>query len=70
MATGSTRASAKPATPAGKALSARHLRENVAFNNAHAADHTKQAASDKKQLKALVKTNKKDAKAKVKSAKK
>lgn len=66
-AQGYNRNKAKPATPAGKALSARHLKENIAYNRAHAADHLKQAASDSKEL---AKVRKKDAKASVKRAKK
>lgn len=67
MATGANRSTAKPATPAGRALSARHLKENIAFNKAHAADHTKQAASDSKNL---AKLQKKVSKNNLKRAKK
>lgn len=67
MAQGANRNKAKPATPAGKALSARHLKENVAYNQRHAADHLKQAAADKK---ALAKVSKKESKNAVKMAKK
>lgn len=69
-AQGSRRSPAKPATPAGKALSARHLRENVAYNKQHSDDHLKQAAADKKALAALTKQTKKTSKNDLKRAKK
>lgn len=61
-AQGYNRSTAKPATPAGRALSARHLRENIAYNRSHAADHEKQAKADAKALKKMGKARAKQAK--------
>ena len=39
-----------PVTAANKAISARHLRESVKFDEAHAREHQKAAAQAKKKL--------------------
>jgi len=44
------RSPVKPVTPANKAMSRKHLRESVAFNESHAAEHKKAAAQDRKKL--------------------
>ena len=42
---------AKPVTARDKAMSKRHLRESIRYNEAHARDHMKAAQADKKLLK-------------------
>ena len=43
----------KPKTPSDRVLSARHLRDTIRFNEAHADDHDKEAKAAKKRLDAL-----------------
>lgn len=44
------RSSAKPVTAKDKAMTKRHLRESIAFNEKHAAEHKKAASEDRKLL--------------------
>ena len=55
MAQGSNRHPAKPTTPEGRRLSAKHLAENIRYNEQHAAEHKTQAASDRRKLAAVKK---------------